>query len=263
MLARLPSGVVPSSSIENENEDMGMEAPDVDAGKKRRKARHRKKKQEQKAAEAAAVRVPADANATAKTMESSSLSHQTPAHTPASAETLGEGPSTESLEALGDDRFDETLLAIVGILDVVKYEDNVAGWIHAGGLWGPDGSSLPSELNNLAKPSSSTEVNEGGLQHSPGKRELSANAEESTPKRLRPSPPSAPTSPQERLADLQEESVAPSGEGRSSVPPGNDGTSPQGPVFWFHRSETVRYWAVRGRAACEKLGVEVTHGIER
>lgn len=33
-------------------------------------------------------------------------------------------------------KYDETLLAIVGILDAIKGESNVAGWIRAGGLWG-------------------------------------------------------------------------------------------------------------------------------
>lgn len=30
---------------------------------------------------------------------------------------------------------DETLLAVIGVLDALKFESNVAGWIRAGGLW--------------------------------------------------------------------------------------------------------------------------------
>lgn len=43
--------------------------------------------------------------------------------------------SATSVESIGE--YDETLLAIIGILDTIKMEDNVAGWIRAGGLWGP------------------------------------------------------------------------------------------------------------------------------
>lgn len=32
--------------------------------------------------------------------------------------------------------YDETLLGVIGILEAVKHESNVAGWIRAGGLWG-------------------------------------------------------------------------------------------------------------------------------
>ncbi|KAI5116609.1 hypothetical protein M0805_004828 [Coniferiporia weirii] len=32
-------------------------------------------------------------------------------------------------------KLDETLLAVVGILDALRYESNVAGWVRAGGLW--------------------------------------------------------------------------------------------------------------------------------
>lgn len=37
----------------------------------------------------------------------------------------------------GLDRYDETLLAIVGILEELRNEDDVAGWIKSGGLRGP------------------------------------------------------------------------------------------------------------------------------
>ena len=31
--------------------------------------------------------------------------------------------------------FDTTLIAVIGVLDEIKEQTNVAGWIHAGGLW--------------------------------------------------------------------------------------------------------------------------------
>jgi hypothetical protein len=35
----------------------------------------------------------------------------------------------------GDEQYDQTLLAVIGILDTLKLESNVASWMRAGGLW--------------------------------------------------------------------------------------------------------------------------------
>ncbi len=43
-------------------------------------------------------------------------------------------PMTESTSAPPPLRYDETLLAVVGVLDRIKYEGNVAGWMRSGGL---------------------------------------------------------------------------------------------------------------------------------
>jgi len=34
-------------------------------------------------------------------------------------------------------RHDETLLAVIGVLEELKYQSNVAGWIRTGRIWGP------------------------------------------------------------------------------------------------------------------------------
>ncbi|KAI0776966.1 hypothetical protein BD413DRAFT_233635 [Trametes elegans] len=39
--------------------------------------------------------------------------------------------------------YDETLLAVVGVLDEIKTQANVAAWIRSGGLWGPYGPPDP------------------------------------------------------------------------------------------------------------------------
>lgn len=38
-------------------------------------------------------------------------------------------------------KVDETILAVIGILHAARRQDNVAGWVYAGGLWGPFPSS--------------------------------------------------------------------------------------------------------------------------
>lgn len=36
-------------------------------------------------------------------------------------------------------RYDCTLLAAIGILEEMKYQTNVAGWLRSGGLWADHG----------------------------------------------------------------------------------------------------------------------------
>ena len=49
----------------------------------------------------------------------------------------------------------------------------------------------------------------------------------------------------------EEGSVKGAGEGEGTVP------------VWFEHAPAVGYWAGRGRAALEALGIPVEHGIER
>jgi hypothetical protein len=39
------------------------------------------------------------------------------------------------VDLFGPGAYDETLLAVIGILDQIRLESNIAGWIRAGGLW--------------------------------------------------------------------------------------------------------------------------------
>ncbi|EPQ53321.1 hypothetical protein GLOTRDRAFT_45955, partial [Gloeophyllum trabeum ATCC 11539] len=80
--------------------------------------------------------------------------------------------------------YDATLLAVVGVLDAVRAESNVAGWIRRGGLWGPRRGEIGGGTGDLA-----------------GK-------------------------------------------------------------MWFEDARVMEYWAQRGRAALERLGIPVEHGVE-
>ncbi|KAA1476386.1 hypothetical protein DENSPDRAFT_933010 [Dentipellis sp. KUC8613] len=102
------------------------EPRDEEAERKKR----RKEKKMRKAAERRANAI-AHANASASP-ESASTSALAPAPAPASEPVQEEQDDGAEVEGL-----DTTLLAVVGILDAVRAESNVAGWIYAGGLWGP------------------------------------------------------------------------------------------------------------------------------
>jgi len=58
--------------------------------------------------------------------------------------------------------YDETLLAIIGVLDEVKEQSNVAGWIRAGGLWGPSDLRPPQYRYLLSSSAPTAEVNASG-----------------------------------------------------------------------------------------------------
>jgi hypothetical protein len=45
------------------------------------------------------------------------------------------------------DGYDQTLLAVIGVLEAIKDESNVAGWIRAGGLLGQEGAGKPSDTS--------------------------------------------------------------------------------------------------------------------
>ena len=45
------------------------------------------------------------------------------------------------------DGYDQTLLAVIGVLEAIKDESNVAGWIRAGGLLGHDGAGKPLDTS--------------------------------------------------------------------------------------------------------------------
>lgn len=82
------------------------------------------------------------------------------------------GRSTSSIDAVPDiatthtqdqptsiGAYDETLLAIIGVLDHVQGESNVSGWIRAGGLWGTN--SVESSSHTKPKLSGNDAVTPG------------------------------------------------------------------------------------------------------
>ncbi|KAF7968176.1 hypothetical protein HWV62_31684 [Athelia sp. TMB] len=101
------------------------------------------------------------------------------------------------LQTQSKGKYDETLLAVIGVLDNIRGQSNVAGWIRAGGLWGPN-SSPPTQ--------------------------------------------------------------------RVGSPSGNDAASTADvadapPAMWFDDDVNLEYWAQKGRAVAESMGIPVDHGI--
>ncbi|KAH9840620.1 uncharacterized protein C8Q71DRAFT_854498 [Rhodofomes roseus] len=167
--------------------------------------------------------------------------------------------------------YDETLLAVVGVLDEVRRQANVAAWVREGGLWGPGG--VPEHLRRAAE--ASEEGSGPKVQGEDGEEvEEVADAPQGE-KRKRKS--------RHRTLRKQAEAEATrkAMEGGAAAEAGNDEatrtaapTDAKGTIdsdvdvletpasMWFEDPEVLGYWARRGREALHALGISVEHGME-
>lgn len=184
--------------------------------------------------------------------------------------------------------YESTLLAVIGILDALKYEGNVAGWIRAGGLWGgrkPQAilTTTVGMIIDGERASSPTDLELEGETEEEGANEAEEEA---------PAPPSSsPTSSQikrqrsdasdrdgyghdakrTRFGWMAEEAPGAGNDVQThkdgsladkEVGTGaNKETGAEGTKMWFEDEETVRYWVERGRAALRELGIEERDGV--
>jgi hypothetical protein len=170
----------------------------------------------------------------------------------------------------GPKKYDETLLAVVGVLDAIKGESNVSGWIRAGGLWGVgvDGCEGYDMV-----PSKEVAVAEVGIGES-GYREVDSIESRLGIKRKWKS--------SEEIRDKRENSTTGCARNEddhviSTVPPDDSSppltplglsSSPTRPSFehpssmvWFEHPPVAEYWATRGRRALKDLGIDDDAGV--
>ncbi|KAF8452249.1 hypothetical protein L210DRAFT_3383593 [Boletus edulis BED1] len=133
-------------------------------------------------------------------------------------------PEPLSLAELAEkESYDVILLAVIGILETMKLQSNVAGWIRSGGLWatqerGEEGGSLDPELHSVAEIRGSKTVSNAAVR--------AGNDASST---------SHPAASSEQA-------------------------HPQGKL-WFNDSSVVAFWVARGRRALMELGIPAVHGM--
>jgi hypothetical protein len=148
---------------------------------------------------------------------------------------------------IGELKYDETLLAIVGILDEMKMQSNVSGWVKAGGLWGPSAAPIlpPQTETSTIMPSGSTE-SEGS--------DLSVGDGQGEEKRQRLG----------AVPVIEEQQLQPTGNDAVGAPVEEGATKEAGLVLmWFDNPSTMDHWILRGRKALESLGIPIAHGIDR
>ena len=149
--------------------------------------------------------------------------------------------------------YDETLLALIGILDHIKYEGNVAGWMRSGGLLRLDFSE---EITLTAKRTGSPPTTPSPKRRRMNDKSKLAFGDDNV------SPPSSPplSSPQD---------VKSSSPGQQSSPlqalmsgPLAESDESSSPASWFERPAVMRFWANQGRRALKELTIEAVSGVQ-
>lgn len=135
---------------------------------------------------------------------------------------------SESAKHPDDGKYDQTLLAVIGILQRSRNESNIASWIRSGGLWAgqkpPDNVSIMrEESDSAANPRNSPDMILSVSVY--GDREMI--------------PAVSPFGASEKLE--------PSPETR--------------PILWYEHAETFKYWVQQGRSTLDEMNIEVIHGI--
>ena len=132
--------------------------------------------------------------------------------------------------------FDCTLLAVVGVLDAVKRESNVAAWVRQGGLWGSEMAGTEELVPQSAETLESADI-PSAESLSPTGRELSTETED-------------------RKGDLKKQR-------RGSV--GNREEVAGGELMrrghWFDDQLTMAYWVARGVKALGELDIEIVADV--
>lgn len=170
--------------------------------------------------------------------------------------------------------YDETLLAVVGILDAVKRESNVSAWIRSGGLikslieGGDDGrqasagsegtSASVEELGSPKKKAKLSEEERG--QRSLGKEESLALVTFDHPPPPASSPPPHETSPKREEEDVESETER-TGVPLDDAPAGKGGEKSVEEQLWFNHPGTLSYWALRGKKVLTDMGIDIVVGV--
>ncbi|KAG1727761.1 uncharacterized protein EDB91DRAFT_1034308, partial [Suillus paluster] len=167
-------------------------------------------------------------------------------------------PLTESLSSQPSaEPYDPTILAVIGVLDEIKKQSSVAGWIQGGGLW--DTIPVPEaerESTSIASASDASTVED--LPPSTDSQE----ARMLTKKEFLAAQPiqSALSADREVIQAGNDESTT-ANISVAGVPTAAPGAGAQSVGMWFSDEPTLTYWVGRGRRALDSLGIEACHGV--
>ncbi|KAJ8502413.1 hypothetical protein ONZ45_g11786 [Pleurotus djamor] len=154
------------------------------------------------------------------------------------------------VDGYGYEGYDTSLLAVVGVLDAVKLQSNVASWVRSGGLLG--GKELPPQAQEEDADEASAPVTEASAPP--------------VAHHLEPAPtPSSEIAPV--VADIQRPIV--NGEDHvmsADAQPARPIPQADAPLLvelepWAEDEGNLRYWVDRGVVALKELGIEVVPGV--
>jgi hypothetical protein len=188
-------------------------------------------------------------------------------------------------------RYDETLLAVIGVLDQIKNESNVAGWMRSGGLLHAARPPMQFSVNERTesrkaekRPALSRDESPSAEGTPAKKRRIHHKRDDSDAElEIQPPPSSSSLSFIQPSSQFYETNVMPHAEDKPlqeedkteqkstgvplSAPPPNSSSgiaaADVGPTdLWYQNPTVLNYWVDRGRQALEKLGIEIESGIE-
>ncbi|KAG1878965.1 hypothetical protein F4604DRAFT_1880247 [Suillus subluteus] len=157
--------------------------------------------------------------------------------------------------------YDPTILAVIGVLDEIRKQSSVAGWIQSGGLW--DIVPVPeAERESIIAPSATDASTVEDLQLSADfqeaqsltVKELQASQRLATKKRKRAE--QTASSPAQTVLTVDKEAIQ-TGNDESTTA---DISVEDLPGAGVERL-TLSYWVWRGRRALDNLGIEADHGV--
>ncbi|KAG2155212.1 uncharacterized protein EDB93DRAFT_1326610 [Suillus bovinus] len=166
--------------------------------------------------------------------------------------------------------YDPTILAVIGVLDEIKKQSSVAGWIQAGGL--QNTVPVPGDEGEyiVTPPASDTNIVEDltdSQEMQPlTKKELRA-AKKLAAKQQKRAEQAALSAGQTVL--ISDKEVMQTGDDESiiadisveSIPAAAPSASVESLGMWFSDEPTMSYWVWRGRQALDSLGIEADHGV--
>ncbi|KAG1856049.1 hypothetical protein DFJ58DRAFT_702666 [Suillus subalutaceus] len=165
--------------------------------------------------------------------------------------------------------YDPTILAVIGVLDEIRKQSSVAGWIQSGGLW--DIVPVPeAERESIIAPSATDASTVEDLQLSADSqeaqsltvKELQAAQRLATKKRKHAE--QAASSPAQTVLTVDKEAIQTGNDESTTADISIEdlpGAGVEGVGMWFSDELTLSYWVWRGRRALDNLGIEADHGV--
>jgi hypothetical protein len=150
--------------------------------------------------------------------------------------------------------YDPTLLAVIGILDEIKRQSSVAGWIRSGGLL--DITAAVPEVEGEPQPT--IPAPDASVIEDPA-----LPADPRAAKRLARKARRVAAKQQWREKKSASKEITQTGNDESSIPTGDllPGACAENAKMWFNEEDMLTYWVRRGRSALENLGIEAAHGV--
>lgn len=182
-------------------------------------------------------------------------------------------PPAERAHTSSAEPYDPTILAVIGILDEIKKQSSVAGWIQGGGLCDivtvPEAESesilaLPASdagiVEDLQLPTDSQEPQPLTKKELRAARRLAAKQRKHTEQAVSSAAQPILTADKEVIQTGNDESTI-ADISVEDAPAAVLGVGAKSVGMWFSDELTLSYWVWRGRQALDSLGIEADHGV--